>query len=104
VDELGNHALMTCQHAIPMGRHSGNNAAADLLGLQPVVYRQPKYVTCLDLGEWGATFSEGWERELKLHGQEGKDLKRQINSVWIYPPAADRALALAAADPLIAIV
>lgn len=104
VDELGNHALMTCQHAIPMGRHSGNNAAADLLGLQPVVYRQPKYVTCLDLGEWGATFSEGWERELKLHGQEGKHVKRQINSVWIYPPAADRALALAAADPLIAIV
>ncbi|WP_087501340.1 NAD(P)/FAD-dependent oxidoreductase [Pseudomonas sp. SID14000] len=104
VDELGNHALMTCQHAIPMGRHSGNNAAADLLGLQPVVYRQPKYVTCLDLGEWGAAYSEGWERELKLHGQEGKDLKRQINSVWIYPPAADRVLALAAADPLIAIV
>ena len=32
------------------------------------------------------------------------DLKRQINSVWIYPPAADRALALAAADPMIAIV
>lgn len=104
VDELGNHALMTCQHAIPMGRHSGNNAMADLLGMQPVVYRQPKYVTCLDLGDWGAAFSEGWERELKLHGQEGKDLKRQINSVWIYPPAADRALALAAADPLIAIV
>ncbi|NIF15470.1 NAD(P)/FAD-dependent oxidoreductase [Pantoea sp. Cy-639] len=104
VDELGNHALMTCQHAIPMGRHSGNNAMADLLGLAPVVYRQPKYVTCLDLGEWGATFSEGWERELKLQGQEGKAVKRQINSVWIYPPAADRALALAAADPAIAIV
>ncbi|MBO9547992.1 NAD(P)/FAD-dependent oxidoreductase [Pseudomonas sp.] len=104
VDELGNHALMTCQHAIPMGRHSGNNAMADLLGVAPVVYRQPKYVTCLDLGEWGAAFSEGWERELKLQGQEGKDLKRQINGVWIYPPAADRAQALAAADPLIAIV
>jgi NADH dehydrogenase len=104
VDDLGNHALMTCQHAIPMGRHSGNNAMADLLGVAPVVYRQPKYVTCLDLGEWGAAFSEGWERELKLQGQEGKDLKRQINGVWIYPPAADRALALAAADPLIAIV
>jgi len=104
VDELGNHALMTCQHAIPMGRHSGNNAMADLLGEQPVVYRQPKYVTCLDLGGWGAAFSEGWERELKLEGQEGKNLKRQINGVWIYPPAADRALALAAADPAIAIV
>ncbi|BBH46651.1 NAD(P)/FAD-dependent oxidoreductase [Pseudomonas sp. KU43P] len=104
VDEIGNHALMTCQHAIPMGRHSGNNAMADLLGVQPVIYRQPKYVTCLDLGEWGAAYSEGWERELKLHGQEGKDLKRQINTVWIYPPAADRAVALAAADPHIAIV
>ncbi|MDI9776525.1 MULTISPECIES: NAD(P)/FAD-dependent oxidoreductase [Pseudomonas] len=104
VDELGNHALMTCQHAIPMGRHCGNNAMADLLGVAPVVYRQPKYVTCLDLGEWGAAFSEGWERELKLQGQEGKDMKRQINGVWIYPPAADRALALAAADPHIAIV
>jgi NADH dehydrogenase len=104
VDESGNHALMTCQHAIPMGRHSGNNAAADLLGVTPVVYRQPVYVTCLDLGGWGATFSEGWERKLKYKGQEGKDLKRQINSVWIYPPEADRAVALAAADPLIPIV
>ncbi|MFK3776427.1 NAD(P)/FAD-dependent oxidoreductase [Pseudomonas sp. NPDC089406] len=104
VDELGNHALMTCQHAIPMGRHSGNNAMADLLGIAPVVYRQPKYVTCLDLGEWGAAYSEGWERELKLQGEEGKTLKRQINSVWIYPPAADRELALKAADPAIAIV
>lgn len=103
-DDLGNHALMTCQHAIPLGRHSGNNAVADLLGLPPVIYRQPKYVTCLDLGDWGAAYSEGWERVLKLHGSEGKALKRQINSVWIYPPAADRALALAAADPLIPIV
>ncbi|MDN5402621.1 MAG: hypothetical protein L0G37_25350, partial [Pseudomonas sp.] len=32
---------------------------------------------------------------------EAKELKQQINSVWIYPPAADRAVALAAADPLI---
>lgn len=103
VDDVGNHALMTCQHAIPMGRHSGNNAMADLLGVAPVVYRQPKYVTCLDLGEWGAAYSEGWERRLKLQGQEGKELKRQINSVWIYPPAADRSLALAAADPMIPI-
>lgn len=104
VDDLGNHALMTCQHAIPMGRHSGNNAMADLLGEAPVVYRQPKYVTCLDLGDWGAAFSEGWDRELKLQGDEGKQLKRQINSVWIYPPEADRSKALAAADPMIAIV
>jgi len=39
-----------------------------------------------------------------LQGQEGKALKRNINGVWIYPPVADRAVALAAADPAIAIV
>ncbi|AIN58998.1 NAD(P)/FAD-dependent oxidoreductase [Pseudomonas soli] len=104
VDDKGNLALMTCQHAIPMGRHSGNNAMAELLGVEPVIYRQPKYVTCLDLGGWGAAYSEGWERELHLQGLEGKSLKRQINTVWIYPPAADRAQALAAADPAIPIV
>ena len=102
-DDLGNHALMTCQHAIPLGRHAGNNVAADLLGVAPTSYRQPKYVTCLDLGAWGAVFTEGWEREVKLVREEGKQLKTQINTVWIYPPLADRAVALAAADPLIPI-
>ncbi|MNP70363.1 NADH dehydrogenase-like protein [compost metagenome] len=75
--------------------------AADLLGVEPTPYRQPKYVTCLDLGAWGAVFTEGWDRQLKLVKQEAKDLKTQINTVWIYPPAADRATALAAADPMI---
>ena len=103
-DDLGNHALMTCQHAIALGRHSGNNVAADLLGVEPTPYRQPKYVTCLDLGAWGAVYTEGWEREVKLIKYEAKALKQQINSVWIYPPVADRAIALAAADPLIPVV
>ncbi|WP_110969473.1 NAD(P)/FAD-dependent oxidoreductase [Pseudomonas huaxiensis] len=102
-DDLGNHALMTCQHAIPLGRHAGNNVAADLLGVAPVIYSQPKYVTCLDLGAWGAVFTEGWGREVKLVKEEGKQLKTQINTVWIYPPVAERAVALAAADPLIPI-
>lgn len=102
-DDLGNHALMTCQHAIPLGRHAGNNVAADLLDVAPVTYSQPKYVTCLDLGAWGAVFTEGWEREVKLVKEEGKQLKTQINTVWIYPPVAERAVALAAADPLIPI-
>lgn len=102
-DDLGNHALMTCQHAIPLGRHAGNNVAADLLGVAPVTYSQPKYVTCLDLGAWGAVFTEGWERQVKLVKEEGKQLKTQINTVWIYPPVAERAVALAAADPLIPI-
>lgn len=100
-DTLGNYAAMSCQHAISLGRYAGNNVAADLLGVAPMPYSQPKYVTCLDLGAWGAVYTEGWDRQLKLVGQEAKDLKAQINSVWIYPPAADRAAALAAADPLI---
>jgi NADH dehydrogenase len=100
-DDLGNFAAMSCQHAIALGRYAGNNVAAELLGLEPMVYSQPKYVTCLDLGTWGAVYTEGWDRQVKLVKQEGKELKTQINSVWIYPPAADRATALAAADPLI---
>ena len=102
-DDLGNHALMTCQHAIVMGRHAGNNVAAQILGVAPVAYSQPKYVTCLDLGGWGAVYTEGWDRQVKLTRQEGKSLKTQINTVWIYPPAADRDVAWAAADPLIPI-
>ncbi len=100
-DDIGNFAVMSCQHAISLGRHAGNNAAADLLGVAPTAYRQPKYVTCLDLGAWGAVYSEGWDRQLKLVKGEAKELKTQINTVWIYPPAAERATALAAADPSI---
>lgn len=102
-DDMGNHALMTCQHAIVLGRHAGNNVAAQILGVEPTPYRQPKYVTCLDLGAWGAVYTEGWDRQVKLIRQEGKELKTQINTVWIYPPVADRAVAWAAADPLIPI-
>ncbi|NWL20129.1 NAD(P)/FAD-dependent oxidoreductase [Pseudomonas umsongensis] len=100
-DDIGNHALMTCQHAIALGRHAGNNVAAQILGVDPTPYSQPKYVTCLDLGAWGAVYTEGWDRQVKLTRQEGKSLKTQINTVWIYPPAADRESAWAAADPLI---
>lgn len=104
VDDAGNHALMTCQHAIALGRSAGNNAAADLLGVAPIPYSQPKYVTCLDLGAWGALFTEGWDRQVRFLREEGKKIKTEINTVWIYPPAADRATALAAADPMIPVV
>jgi len=100
-DDEGNHAMMSCQHAIALGRSAGNNVAASLLGVDPIAYSQPKYVTCLDLGTWGAIFTEGWDRQVKFMKDEGKQIKTQINSIWIYPPAANRAEALAAADPLI---
>ncbi|MDR9752683.1 NAD(P)/FAD-dependent oxidoreductase [Pseudomonas sp. SZMC_28357] len=100
-DDIGNYALMTCQHAISLGRHAGNNVAAQILGVEPRPYSQPKYVTCLDLGGWGAVYTEGWDRQVKLVKEEGKNLKTQINTVWIYPPAADRTAAFAAGDPSI---
>ena len=98
-DDVGNYALMSCQHATRMGAFAGNNAAAELLGVPTKPYHQEAYATCLDLGEAGAIFTLGWERKLKLVGEEAKKTKQQINTVWIYPPRAERAAALASADP-----
>ena len=98
-DDLGNHALMSCQHAIPLGRFAGHNAAASLLGLASKPYAQPAYVTCLDLGPWGAVVTRGWDRQVSMKGSEAKRVKRNINQVVIYPPRADRAEAFWAADP-----
>lgn len=103
-DDAGNFNLMTCQHALSLGRVAGYNAAAELVGLPLHPYSQPKYVTCLDLGAWGAMYSEGWDRQVKLTRAEGKKLKQEINGVWIYPPAADRDAAFAIANPDFVIV
>ncbi|WP_343655024.1 FAD-dependent oxidoreductase [Cupriavidus sp.] len=98
-DDEGHYSLMSCQHALFMGRFAGHNVAADLLGLPTLEYRQPFYATCLDLGAWGAVYTEGWDREVKLTHAEGKARKVLINTQWIYPPAPERAQALAAGDP-----
>jgi len=103
-DDAGNFNLMTCQHALSLGRVAGYNAAAELLGLPLHPYSQPKYVTCLDLGAWGAMYTEGWDRQVKLTRAEGKKLKQEINGVWIYPPAADREAVFAVANPDFVIV
>jgi NADH dehydrogenase len=97
-DDHGNQTMMACQHAIDMGRYAGHNIAADLLGLPTVAYRQPFYVTYLDLGGWGAVYTEGWEREVKMRGATAKAPKTQINTKWIYPSGADRTALLEAAD------
>ena len=98
-DDLGNYALMSCQHATRMGAFAGNNAAADLLRLAPTPYHQRGYVTCLDLGGAGALVTRGWDRKVELVGADAKKLKQEINTVWIYPPTADRKAALASAVP-----
>jgi NADH dehydrogenase len=98
-DDIGNYALMSCQHATRMGAFAGNNAAAELLGVPTRPYHQKAYVTCLDLGEAGALFTRGWERKVEMVGDVAKKTKQEINTVWIYPPKAERAAALASADP-----
>ncbi len=90
-------ALMSCQHAMTMGKFAGYNAVRALIGLPQRPYRQPDYLTCLDLGRSGALLTTGWERSVEMNGTGAKQLKRQINTQWIYPPEADRNALLAAA-------
>ena len=98
-DDVGNYALMSCQHATRMGAFAGNNAAAELLRMATRPYHQKGYVTCLDLGEAGALFTRGWDRKVEMVGDVAKKTKQEINTVWIYPPKPERAAALASADP-----
>jgi NADH dehydrogenase len=96
-DDLGNIAPMTCQFAIRLGAFAGHNAAADLLGLPTESYEQKTYVVCLDLGSSGGIFARGWNPQLEQIGGLAKETKRQINTVWIYPPKPDRDQLFAAA-------
>lgn len=98
-DDIGNYALMSCQHATRMGAFAGHNAAAELLGVPTIPYHQEAYVTCLDLGDAGALFTRGWDRQVEFVGAEAKKMKQEINTVWIYPPRAQRDVALASAEP-----
>ncbi len=97
-DDLGNHALMSCQHANRLGACAGFNAAADLLGVPLEPYRQKNYVTCLDLGPADAVFTRGWDAMVEMTGDKAKAMKREINTRWIYPPPPSRADAHKAAD------
>lgn len=103
-DDQGHYAMMSCQHAMPLGRSAGYNAAADLLNLDNVPYSQPEYGTCLDLGPWGSVICGGWERSVKISGPQGKPIKQWINGTAIYPPKAEKTAAYAAADPALAAV
>ncbi|KAF9772867.1 hypothetical protein IL306_009410 [Fusarium sp. DS 682] len=97
-DTEGNITLMSCQHAVVLGRFSGHNAAADLLGEPTLPYSQPGYGTCLDLGPWGAMLANGWDREVTVTGQIAKQVKKYVNQKVIILPnnAKD---ALSDADP-----
>jgi NADH dehydrogenase len=95
-------SVMSCQHGRPMGRFAGHNVVCDLLGLPLLPLRIEWYVTVLDLGPWGAVYTEGWDRQVVAKGEAAKRTKQEINCRRIYPPLnRDRRGILAAAAPVI---
>ncbi|MGH3243798.1 MAG: NAD(P)/FAD-dependent oxidoreductase [Spirillospora sp.] len=86
--------VQSCQHAVPMGKTAGHNAAADLLGVPLIDFAPAPFVTGLDLGAAGAVYARGWDRRIALTGAEGTWVKRWIMNV-IHPPADDAATLLA---------
>jgi NADH:ubiquinone reductase (H+-translocating) len=60
------------------------------------------YTTILDLGAWGALYTEGWERQVVAQRAIAKRTKETINRQRIYPPRSrDRQEILAAAAPIV---
>ena len=94
-------SVMSCQHARPMGRIAGHNVVCDLIGEPMLPLEIGTYVTILDLGAWGAVYTEGWDRRVAVAGAAAKRTKRLINCERIYPPRSrDTAEILAAAAPV----
>ncbi|ODU04892.1 MAG: dehydrogenase [Pseudonocardia sp. SCN 72-86] len=98
VAENGHVVMQSCQHAVPQGKLAGANVGADALGLPLAPFSPNPYVTCLDLGPYGAVLTLGWDREIAQTGAEAKELKKSINADWIYPPVDDATAILALAD------
>ncbi|HYZ62315.1 MAG TPA: FAD-dependent oxidoreductase [Acetobacteraceae bacterium] len=88
----GTHAtVMSCQHARPMGRFAGHNAICHLLGRPMLPLRIDWYATVLDLGDWGAVYTYGWDRRVVAQGMAAKRTKQVINCERIYPPRSGNA-------------
>jgi NADH dehydrogenase len=99
----GTHdSVMSCQHARPMGRFAGYNVVCDLLGQPMLPLHIDWYVTCLDLGPWGAVYTQGWDRQVAAKGAAAKRIKEIINRQRIYPPRSrNRREILDAAAPVV---
>jgi NADH dehydrogenase len=97
----GHRVLQSCQHAIPLGKFAGHNAASDLLGRPLDRFDPGPYLTCLDLGDAGAVATAGWGREVRLTGEAAKAMKKAICESYIYPPVnyADALMAEAGCRP-----
>jgi NADH dehydrogenase len=94
--------VMSCQHSRPMGRFAGHNAVCDLLGEPMLPLTINWYTTILDLGAWGAVYTEGWDRKVVAQRAIAKRTKETINRQRIYPPLSrQRQEILAAAAPVV---
>ncbi|MBL8325930.1 MAG: FAD-dependent oxidoreductase [Rubrivivax sp.] len=85
-DGCGHDTVASCQHALQSGRVAGANAARVLLGQPLVPLRARPYVTCIDLGRYGALFTQGHDRQVLRQGPAAKATKQHINRVLIHPP------------------
>jgi NADH dehydrogenase len=95
-------SVMSCQHGRPMGRFAGHNVVCDLFGVPMLPLRLAWYVTVLDLGPWGAVYTEGWDRQVVTTGGAAKQTKQVINGQRIYPPLTrNRQDILATAAPVV---
>ena len=95
-------SVRSCQHSRPMGRFAGHNVVCDLLGEPTLPLRIDWYTTILDLGPWGAVYTEGWDRQLVSQGAAAKRTKEIINRERIYPPrSGERRAIFDAAAPTI---
>lgn len=94
--------VMSCQHSRPMGRFAGHNIVCDLLGEPMKPLAIDWYTTILDLGVWGALYTEGWDRRVVATQAIAKRTKETINRQRIYPPQSrDRQQILDAAAPVV---
>jgi len=83
----GEHpSVMSCQHARPMGRYAGNNAACELFGRSMLPLHIDWYTNIIDLGPNDAVYSQGWDRTVVAQGMQAKATKQVINRERIYPP------------------
>lgn len=95
-------SVMSCQHGRPEGRFAGHNVVRDLCALPLLPLTIDWYVTVLDLGPWGAVYTEGWDRRVVAQRAAAKRVKEVINRQRIYPPlSGNRAEILAAAEPIV---
>jgi NADH dehydrogenase len=99
----GSHScVMSCQHGRPMGRFAGHNVVCDLLGAPMLPLTIEWYTTILDLGGWGAVYTEGRDRRVVAQQAVAKRTKEMINRWRIYPSLSrDRWEIPAVAAPIV---